>query len=479
MRILRVLSLVAALLLGLAGIHRSLWLDEAWVANSIAAPTLREMFYYPEWLQSSPPLFLLASRTAVRLLGLSNTSLRVVPLLLALIATAAMFAVARRALSPAFAALACVLLIFYTAEIEYSHSAKQYSGEVAATTVVLLAAAAYLQKPERSRFRWLAAAVVAALPFSYASVFLLPGIVLAIGYTSPRRALALTGVAGAVLATLYVFFIRPNLGYQLRAYWASEPESGLSRGVLAAVIAMIAVALVSVARSHGKPSWREWTQIVCVLPCILLAVVGAFGWYPMSYRTRLFLFPCFLIPALMGLEDLAALFFRNSAANAAAGLALAVAVVFGIRSEVHSHPDRPKEDVDGAVRFLQRTVAAGDLLIVHPSVGESFRLYAAMHGWTSAPVRYGDTGWPCCPRGKIARPGISTRQAVIADLDRMVPPGYSGRVWMLYTIRPTHWDWVGLDESNVWRDHFTDRRCAMPKPYLLFENLAITFAVCP
>jgi uncharacterized membrane protein len=217
MRILRVLSLVAALLLGLAGIHRSLWLDEAWVANSIAAPTLREMFYYPEWLQSSPPLFLLASRTAVRLLGLSNTSLRVVPLLLALIATAAMFAVARRALSPAFAALACVLLIFYTAEIEYSHSAKQYSGEVAATTVVLLAAAAYLQKPERSRFRWLAAAVVAALPFSYASVFLLPGIVLAIGYTSPRRALALTGVAGAVLATLYVFFIRPNLGYQLRA----------------------------------------------------------------------------------------------------------------------------------------------------------------------------------------------------------------------------------------------------------------------
>ena len=471
------LLLGAALVVGLLGLQRSLWLDEAWVANSIAAPTLREMFYYPEWLQSSPPMFLLASRAAVHLLGLSNASLRTVPLLMALAATAAMFAVARRVLSPAFAALACALLVFYTAEIEYSHSAKQYSGEVAATTAILFAAVAYLQKLDGSRFRWLAAVIAVALPFSYASIFLLPGIVLAIAYAGPRRALVLTGIAGAVLAILYAFFIRPNLGYQLRAYWASEPESGLSRGVLAALIAMIAIMLVGIARSHGKLSWREWIQVICVLPCILLAIVGAFGWYPMSYRTRLFLFPCFLLVALMGLEDLA-IWTLNRRANAAAWLALAVAVVFGIRTELRSHLDRPKEDVDSAVSFLQRTVGPDDLLIVHPSVGESFRLYAAMHDWNSPPVIYGDTGWPCCPRGKIARPGMSTRQAVINDLDRMIPPGNSGRAWLLYTIRPTHWDWVGLDESNVWRDHLTDRGCRMPKPYLQFENLAITLAVC-
>ena len=469
--------LCAALVLGLTGIQRSLWLDEAWVANSISAPTLRQMFYYPEWLQSSPPLFLLGSRAAVRLLGISNTSLRIVPLLMALAATAAMFAVARRALSPAFAALACVLLVFYTAEIEYSHSAKQYSGEVAATTVILLAAVTYLQKPDRSRFRWLAAAIALALPFSYASVFLLPGIVLALGYKSPRRALVLTGVAGAVLAILYVFFIRPNLGYQLRAYWASEPESGLSRGVLGALIAIVAVTLIGIARTHGKLSWREWTQMVCALPCILLVMAGAFGWYPMSYRTRLFLFPCFLIVALMGLENICVWIFRRRA-NAAAWLAVAAAILLGIRSELRSRPSLPKEDVNSAVRFLQRTVDPDDLLIVHPSVGESFRLYSAVHGWPSPPVTFGDTGWPCCPRDKIARLGVSTRKAVIADLDRMIPPRYSGRVWLLYTIRPTHWDWVGLDESNVWRDYFSDRGCAMPKPYLQFENLAITFAVC-
>jgi hypothetical protein len=197
----------------------------------------------------------------------------------------------------------------------------------------------------------------------------------------------------------------------------------------------------------------------------------------MSYRTRLFLFPCFLIVALMGLEDMSGWIFKRRA-DAAAWLALAAAVLLGIRSELRSRPNFPKEDVDGAVRFLERTVAPDDLFIVHPSVGESFRLYSSVHGWTSPPVTFGDTGWPCCPRGKIARPGASTRKAVIADLDRMIPPRYSGRVWLFYTIRPTHWDWVGLDESNVWRDYFSDRGCAMPKPYLQFENLAITFAVC-
>ena len=66
----------------------------------------------------------------------------------------------------------------------------------------------------------------------------------------------------------------------------------------------------------------------------------------------------------------------------------------------------------------------------------------------------------------------------LSEIYLLANPRYSGRVWLFYTIRPTHWDWVGLDESHVWRDYLSDRGCAMPKPYLQFENLAITFAVC-
>src|SRR6185369_5173490 len=100
------------LILGLYGIERSLWLDEAWVANSVHAPTLGGMFYYPNWLQTSPPLFLMLVRSAVGLFGLSTVVLRSVPLLLALVAVAALLGAGRRLFWRRFAVLARAILAF-------------------------------------------------------------------------------------------------------------------------------------------------------------------------------------------------------------------------------------------------------------------------------------------------------------------------------------------------------------------------------
>jgi hypothetical protein len=42
-------------------LHQSLFVDEAW-ANSVLTESLHEMLYYDNWLQTSPPLFLLLVR---------------------------------------------------------------------------------------------------------------------------------------------------------------------------------------------------------------------------------------------------------------------------------------------------------------------------------------------------------------------------------------------------------------------------------
>src|SRR5580658_8687528 len=152
--------LLATLALGIFGIQRSLWLDEAWVANSVLAPSFSGMFYYPDWLQSTPPLFLLLTRAAIHLAGVSNTAFRLVPLALALAAIAEMVAVSSRLLSPPFSALACALLAFHPTTIEYSRTCKQYSGEVAATVAILLCTVLYLQQPTGRRFYVLTGAFV-------------------------------------------------------------------------------------------------------------------------------------------------------------------------------------------------------------------------------------------------------------------------------------------------------------------------------
>src|SRR5215831_1091045 len=149
----------AAFALGVLGIGRSLWLDEAWVANSIRAASLQEMFFYPDWLQTSPPLFLLLSRGVVQIFGLSDAAFRIVPLALALIGVAVTFAVAIRVLSLPWVGLAASIIAFHPAAIEFSHSSKQYSGELAATALVLFCGVRYFEGASSAR-PLLAAAVI-------------------------------------------------------------------------------------------------------------------------------------------------------------------------------------------------------------------------------------------------------------------------------------------------------------------------------
>ena len=474
--------LLSTLAAGIYGIGRSLWLDEAWVANSVNAPSLAGMFYYSDWLQTSPPLFLLLARGAVHAFGLSNISLRIVPLSLALLGVAGMLAAARRILSLPFAVLATALLAFHPTAIEYFRAFKQYSGEIAATTLILLATAHYLQEPARRKYYWLLGAVAVALPLSYPAAFLLPGVFLAVYASEAGRRARLSVLAlvtGGTLGILYLVFIQPNFSPALREFWAVDADAGFTPIVTAAALICLGAGirvLVSIRRT--KPGWRELTQIVCLLPCALFAISAALGWYPSAPRTRLFVLPCFVLLLMMNIEDVCRrLLGYRRAVNAAVFLIAVAFASIGLGKPFREHRNVPDEDLAGAVRFLQKRVAPSDLLLVHPSTLEGFRLYAGMEGWKAPPVLYGDTGWPCCPRDKNASPGASTVQNVRKDLDAKIPPGFSGRVWLFYTTRPSHWNYVGLDEEKVWRIQLHQRGC-LTGPYIEFPSVAITPMDC-
>jgi hypothetical protein len=461
--------LLITLALGIYGIQRSLWLDEAWVANSVLAPSLSGMFYYPDWLQSTPPLFLLLTRASVGVFGVSNTAFRLVPLALALVAIAGMIAASSRLLSPPFAALACALLAFNPTTIEYSRTCKQYSGEVAASVIILLCTVLYLRRPTTNRFYWLTAAFVLMLSLAWSTAFLIPGVAIAVWARGGiRRAGSLVLVASGVLAVLYIVFIRPNLSPELRAYWIATAQS-LSPGLLAALVFCIAAA-VRVAFT------RSWIQLAAVLPCLLLAVSDALHWYPSSPRTRLFVLPGFLLVAGMNAELVGQAFSLSGRRYVGAAVWL-VTIAVGSQAvwkQISEHQNLPQENFAVAVQLLRQRVAPSDLLLVHPSVIEGFKLYTAMEGWHDHPVIYGDTGWPCCARGRISTSSVG---ALTDDIDRMVPRGFTGRIWLFYSARHTHWVYVGQDEGQLWRNHLWDRGCP-PGPYLNFENMVITAMDC-
>jgi hypothetical protein len=463
--------LLCTLALGLFGIGRSLWLDEAWVANSIHASSLREMFYYPDWLQTSPPSFLLLSRAVVHLAGLSNLSFRLVPLAFALIATAAMFALSRRVLSLPWAVLASALIVFHPAFIEYSHSAKQYSGEVAATVVVLLALARYFESPGRREILWLLAALVLGLTFAYSIAFLLPGLLVAVYFTSKRTAAILGVSAGLTLLVLWAVLIRFNTAPELRAFWAADADALFTPSLVAGVLLVLTIVIWLLV--HGPLGARQRTQLACAIPCLLLALASVSGWYPASQRMRLWVLPCFILACLITAEHL----FGTRRFGA---VVLALAVLFAainVRNQIREGRDLAEEDFSGAFQYLKDHAGTHDLILVHAAAREGFRLYSDILGWSGSPPVYGNTGWPCCARGKDARPGQSAEAAVVRDVTSMIPHGFSGQIWLFYSTRPSHWKYVGLNEGDLWRKTAWERGCP-PGPYMALKNLAVSPMEC-
>jgi hypothetical protein len=472
-RLATVALLALTLVLGLYGIERSLWLDEAWVANSVNAPTLGGMFYYPNWLQTSPPLFLLIARAAVRVFGLSTMVLRSVPLLLSLLAVGATLAAARKIVSPPFAVLATATLAFHPTGVEYFRSFKQYGGEVAATAAVLWAAVVYLQKPERKQFHVLLAVVIAAMTLSYPTVFLLPGLIAAVASRHRTRAVALAGTSGVVLAVLYWFLLRPNYTPALRAFWMGYLDALRAPGILAAVV----FGVVAGVRAMSRP--RHWIAIVLLSPCVLLFASEVLGWYPASSRTQLFVRPCILLLLALNLEDLVTFTkWRRGPLDAVVILAAAVVMFLGVRKQFHEGRFQPEEDMAGAVRYLRKNVAPSDLVLVHPSLQEGFLLYTAVQGWSAQPVIYADTGWPCCPRGRPPGPDISTPEKIQRDLDAKIPRDFHGRLWLFYTDRPNHWAYVRSEDPKLWQNYFWNHTRCRPELYIRFANLGLTPMTC-
>jgi hypothetical protein len=295
-----------------------------------------------------------------------------------------------------------------------------------------------------------------------------------------RRAGALVLAFSCELAILYVALIRPNLSPELRASYFLAGAHNQSPGLLAALLFCVAAALRAVYLFNQRPDSRACIQIAAVLPCLLLAVSNAFQWYPATPRTRLFVLPCFLLLAAMNTEW-AGQAFSLSGRRYVGAFVWLITIAVGSQAvwkQIREHQDRPEEDYAGAVRFLRQQVMPSDLLLVHPSVLEGFKLYTTIEGWHEHPAIYGDTGWPCCRRDMIPTHLTSTERALSDDLDRKLPRGFTGRVWLFYSARHTHWMYVGLDEGELWREHLWARGCAPASQYLQLQNLGISTMDC-
>ncbi len=112
-------------------VNRSLWLDEAMLANNILGRDFAGLFYQLDNNQGAPVGFLLLQKVITLTVGDSEYALRFIPFLAGCLALALMFVLARKVTSPFAGSLALALFAFSPALIYYASEVKQYSSDVA------------------------------------------------------------------------------------------------------------------------------------------------------------------------------------------------------------------------------------------------------------------------------------------------------------------------------------------------------------
>lgn len=513
---------IAVIITRLHDLGLPLWLDESWVANSVLEPTLRGMMYYPTRLQTVPPLFLLSSRAAVRMLGVSNESFHLVPAVFGLLSFPLMILAARRLLRPSFALVAIGLFVFSPAIVHYTHEYKQFSSDVFVSLTLLNVGLLYLRRPSRRLLAVWTALYVVLLFLSYQAVLFLPGFCLVVllggasggGRVKPWRerwleagTVAFAGSVATLVAyfvfilpntlpRLYISFSSPFQGHGVAQFLAFSfrkvlflgslllPEEGIGRADLAANIVILG-ALLLAAVSLPRRGHRN-VLILLGFPILCAYGLDAIGRYPGIGIPRLMLFavPIVILLFVYGGETmahgLAALLARDDAtgtlrvvdAVGAVGFVLMVGVigVYVAKRPVPLLREEIIQDTQGSVRYVSEHGGPDDVVYVHAGMVEQFRLYSRLTPMRSRRVILGRVGWGCCPRVPWLE-GTQDEITMPEEVARLEIPRITKSIWLIYEEGPGNWGFFvrqfGRRDPDVFAGALSSAGCrrAVTKPF--------------
>jgi hypothetical protein len=510
--------LVAGVITRVQFLDRSLWLDEAWVANSIRATTLHQAIYYDDWLQTTPPLFIALSRLVTSVFGTSNVAFRALPALSGIVSVLLFSFVALRLLKPSFSLIAILLFVFSPQVILYSQSLKQYSTDVFSTISLLVLGYLYIEKRADRWFSLLLAAFVVLSFLSYPAILFLPFLLFAAitkvdfqsGANGAQRAIRANwrqfswAVALVVLVSVtnYWLFIAPNKSPALTEFFPDGFYHGHSlAGFLEfysarlptltgifffggpGVLRVVTVCITVIGFIHLWVSGTKWscletfqTAVLFTAPIAGIVGLNLLGFFPLPgfhHRILLFVFPITALAFCLGLQFLAGLasgfitsrWVRLKAASVENVLGSAVFVglvgflwLFYYTVGVQPFFAEEYEDSEKAIAYLVNRAQPNDVLYVYAAMREPFKLYGEMLP-VATNIFYGKVGMPCCPRKDYRSPQQESADDVMAEISALRNAAAGRSLWLLVTDRPLHWFYLQRNDIGILERGLANQGC--------------------
>jgi len=470
----------------------SLWLDEAWVANSVLTPTLSEMFYYDRWVQSTPPLFLLLTRLSTKLFGTAEIALRFVAWIAGAVGALLMALLLRRVFAPGLAFLGSTFFLVNYYGGKYSQQVKQYSSDLLAGVICLALIWRCLDEEQPRPSAWLLITVgVCGLLLSYTTVFWLPALILVIwkrqragGDGQPGASRwwhwkRIAAVYGACSLVTYLVFVLPNrapnlVSRQVDRFIGSDGFTSLyefaynvSRMLMPHASPMLQrlsflllfvtlVGLVRCVASAVRGNARAQKILVAAAVPIVVGMAMSFArQYPLLTFPR---FTIWMLPSCTVFLLFAVELFWNGVERISGGVlartgglitigALCVTSITGA-ALAQSQMKENHEDVRAAVRYLHLNTLPDDTIYIHGGTNDLFVYYSGQFGWSPKTIYWGNTGWPCCALSIAERATLPSSMKLgdeLVDLAIKSPrrlwlilPGTEEANWSFHLRGPFH-----------------------------------------
>ncbi|WP_158860498.1 ArnT family glycosyltransferase [Lunatibacter salilacus] len=227
-----VLKVILALGVGLAlwqfFYNRSLWIDEAMLANNLLNRDYLDLLRPLDERQAAPILFLWIERFFVQIIPQTEYALRIFPLLLYIGSTILFFRIIRETLTLWYSqVLAVVFFAVNYRLIYYASEVKQYMGDVFCTLLLLVTLIATLADTKKTYFPLSIVGITITFLSNISPIILLSaGIFLLLHTYNLKDSIKLIPLFATWLiafATYYVFFIHghPTKDYMLEFWRAS------------------------------------------------------------------------------------------------------------------------------------------------------------------------------------------------------------------------------------------------------------------
>lgn len=485
--------------------HQILTGDEAWAANCVLEPTIKEtIFCKLQTATNRPPLFLIATKSVISILGKSEFAFRLIPAILGSVSIILIYLLSRKITkNETIAILSAALFAFNPIIIIYSRVFKPYIGDVFFALLLFYLVEVYISKKYNLKYLVILTIVsIIAIWFSYTAIFIVPTIAIRIIFElykhtkTKHKFLKLhqneitKTIIYFVLITInflihYIFIIKRLTEMKsLVNFWEeyfimSHNFAGISNFIIGHSYSIFAY--ISQASQVGTHNYyyyinpkitlalfiigliiimmkKKYSMIIyCFVPVILVILASAIKKYPYGgARPDLFLIPFIFIYIAITIYYLISLFKKHKTTTTI--LALIIIIIF-LTSTIKpfSEPEQ-KEEIESMMTFYKENKLLDDYTYLLYRNQHQFMYYGGSLNKSTVVIEY----------------GVSQELNYYPPiLNTTIKKVRSNRLWLIFAhYRPNDWRDVQIDFII----NLTKAKCELVNNYEAFRASAYLFS---